>query len=176
MLGFGIFQTCLAVTSSPRTSGRGLIVELPDGCNIRCPTCIAGSAPGLDNLRSPERVARHIAGVNRESKLAALFLSGGEPTIHPNLPDFMEAVERCEVKHRILVTNGVRIARERKYAFELFSPQPKEWEVFLQFDSLRRDALVNIRGSDLRAVRLNALHFSESEKIATTLVCVVRII
>jgi uncharacterized radical SAM superfamily Fe-S cluster-containing enzyme len=48
------------------------------------------------------------------------------------------------------------------------------FEVYLQFDSLKRDALENIRGADLRKVRDQALANLEAAAISTTLVCVVK--
>ena len=44
------------------------------------------------------------------------------------------------------------------------------FEVYLQFDSLKRDALMNLRGADLTAVRAQALAALERNNISTTLV------
>ena len=48
------------------------------------------------------------------------------------------------------------------------------FEVYLQFDSLKREALENLRGADLRKVREQALANLEAAGISTTLVCVVK--
>src|SRR5690349_11597295 len=44
------------------------------------------------------------------------------------------------------------------------------FEVYLQFDSLRRDALMQLRGADLVKVRAQALEALERHNISTTLV------
>jgi hypothetical protein len=64
-------------------------------------------------------------------------------------------------------TNGVRIAREAGFAERLAAFMPR-FEVYLQFDSLRREALMELRG--VSKVRLQALEALERNNISTTLV------
>jgi len=47
-------------------------------------------------------------------------------------------------------------------------------EVYLQFDSLQRDALVELRGADLRKIRQQALENLERAGLSTTLVATVK--
>src|SRR6201996_4720689 len=47
-------------------------------------------------------------------------------------------------------------------------------EVYLQFDSLQRDALVNLRGADLRKIRQQALENLERHGVSTTLVATIK--
>jgi uncharacterized radical SAM superfamily Fe-S cluster-containing enzyme len=47
-------------------------------------------------------------------------------------------------------------------------------EVYLQFDSLRREALLDLRGADLSRVRLQALEALERVGVSTTLVATVK--
>ena len=47
-------------------------------------------------------------------------------------------------------------------------------EVYLQFDSLRPEALKTLRGADLTRIRRQALEALEKEAISTTLVVVVK--
>jgi uncharacterized radical SAM superfamily Fe-S cluster-containing enzyme len=73
----------------------------------------------------------------------------------------------------MLNTNGVRIANEPDFAARLAEFGPG-FEVYLQFDSLEKPALENIRGADLRGVRERALANLERAGLATTLVAVVK--
>jgi len=47
-------------------------------------------------------------------------------------------------------------------------------EIYLQFDSMKRDALMNLRGADLRGLRQQALENLERHGISTTLVVTVK--
>src|SRR5262249_26962786 len=77
------------------------------------------------------------------------------------------------IRHVMLNTNGIRIARDKDFVAALAELRPG-FEVYLQFDSLQREALENLRGADLRRVRDEALANLEAAGISTTLVCVVK--
>src|SRR6185295_2549154 len=66
-------------------------------------------------------------------------------------------------------TNGVRIAQDDAFAARLAEYMP-DFEVYLQFDSFERDALLALRGADLRQVRERALERLNRYDISTTLV------
>src|SRR5260221_9951601 len=77
------------------------------------------------------------------------------------------------IRHVMINTNGVRIAREPDFVARL-AEQEAGSEIYLQFDSLKRDALMNLRGADLRSVRRAALENLERHNISTTLVVTVK--
>jgi uncharacterized radical SAM superfamily Fe-S cluster-containing enzyme len=70
-------------------------------------------------------------------------------------------------------TNSLRIAREPEFVARL-AENKRGLEVYLQFDSLERDALINLRGADLRRIRQQALENLESHGVSTTLVATVK--
>jgi len=70
-------------------------------------------------------------------------------------------------------TNGLRIAQEPDFVTQL-AERKRGLEIYLQFDSLERDALMNLRGADLRRVRREALENLERHGISTTLVVTVK--
>ncbi len=100
-------------------------------------------------------------------------ISGGEPTIHPQILDILHAAKARPIRHLMLNTNGIRIAQDTAFVAELAKLAPG-FEVYLQFDSLKSAALKNIRGADLSTVRERALANLEAAGISTTLVVVVK--
>jgi uncharacterized radical SAM superfamily Fe-S cluster-containing enzyme len=152
----------------------GMIVELLDKCDIACPTCIAGSSPELTNLRMPGIVDRRIDAVQRRQRLDGVFLSGGEPTIHPQLFDFMSVVDSKNLSRKVLITNGLRLARDEDFRDDLLPRLADGWEVFLQFDVLDAEILKDIRGDDFVSDRIRAVEALGSYKIPTTLVSVAK--
>jgi hypothetical protein len=66
-------------------------------------------------------------------------------------------------------TNGIRIAHDEEFAKRLADYMP-QFEIYLQFDSLRREPLMQLRGADLRSVRQRALDRLNTLGISTTLV------
>lgn len=150
------------------------MVELTDDCNIKCATCIAGSCPGGQMYVSLEDMNKIIDTLYLEKEtIDLLMLSGGEPTIHPQILDIIDLCKKRGVRHLMLISNGVRIAKDESFVNEL-SKRKQNLEIYLQFDSLRPESLLDIRGLDLSEVRRNAVKMLEKYKITSTLVCIVK--
>jgi len=150
------------------------ILEIIDDCNMRCPTCIAGSFPGAGNGKSIEEIERMLDTiVESEGQPDLVMVSGGEPTIHPQILEILRRVKERPIKHFMLITNGRLIASDKAFVSQL-EQYKEQFEVYLQFDSLRANVLLDIRGEDLRDTRKRAIENLESAGIATTLVCVVK--
>ncbi|HEY2444262.1 MAG TPA: radical SAM protein [Rhizomicrobium sp.] len=150
------------------------LIEINDACNLECPICFAESSPTRAVHRSLEEIDAMLETlVESEGNPDLVQISGGEPTIHPEIIGILRLAKSKPIRHIMLNTNGIRIATDKAFVDELAGLKPG-FEVYLQFDSLRRDALVNIRGADLRKVRAQALTHLEAAGISTTLVCVMK--
>jgi uncharacterized radical SAM superfamily Fe-S cluster-containing enzyme len=100
-------------------------------------------------------------------------ISGGEPTLHPEFFAILDAAKRRPIKHLMINTNGLRIAKEPEFAARLAAYQPG-FEVYLQFDSLRDEVHQDLRGARLAEIRLRALEHLNTHDISTTLVVTVK--
>src|SRR5207342_3581073 len=96
-----------------------------------------------------------------------------EPTLHPDFFAILDAAKRRPIKHLMINTNGLRIAKEPDFAARLAAYQPG-FEVYLQFDSLRDEVHQELRGARLRDIRLRALEQLNRHDISTTLVVTVK--
>jgi uncharacterized radical SAM superfamily Fe-S cluster-containing enzyme len=149
------------------------IVEITDHCNLRCPVCYADSGPHRPGFRALAEVERMLdAVVLNEGEPDVVQISGGEPTLHPDLFAILDAARRRPIKHLMLNTNGIRIANEKGFA-ERLSEYAPGFEVYLQWDSLRPQALKALRGVDLSLVRERALEQLNRVGLSTTLVMTV---
>ncbi len=149
------------------------LVEIADACNLSCPVCYAASGPHRSEMRSLAEIERMLdAVVRNELEPDVVQISGGEPTIHPDFFAILDAAKRRPIRHLMLNTNGVRIAEDEEFARRLADYQPG-FEIYLQFDSLRREPLMALRGADLRRVRERALERLDRLGISTTLVVTV---
>ena len=150
------------------------LVEITDACNLACPICYAESGPHRQMHRSMEQVAFMLDCVVRNEKEPDIVqISGGEPTIHPQFFEILDAAKRRPIKHLMVNTNGIRIAQEPDFAKRLKDYLPG-FELYLQFDSLEEAPLRDLRGADLRRVRLQALENLNKHNISTTLVMTVK--
>lgn len=146
------------------------LIEVTDRCNLTCPTCYASSSPTHGKHRTFDEIKRMIdVIVKSEGEPDVVQLSGGEPTIHP---DFFEILDYCKtqpIKHLMVNTNGIRIANDPGFAEKLATYMP-DFEIYLQFDSFRKEVLESMRGKDLRDVRMNAIQKLNELNLSTTLV------
>jgi len=146
------------------------LVEVTDACNLRCPICYANSGPERQTHRSLETIEAMLdAVVANEGEPDIVQISGGEPTIHPQFFEILDAAKRRPIRHLMVNTNGVRIARDAAFAERLASYKPA-FEIYLQFDSLRPRPLEVLRGADLREIRMKALERLNALDISTSLV------
>src|SRR6267154_3634815 len=150
------------------------LIEINEHCNLTCPVCFAESSPARDKQLPLATVERMLdALVASEGEPDLLQISGGEPTLHPDLFAIIAAAKRRNVRHVMLNTNGIRIAAEPDFAARLAECAPR-FEIYLQFDALSRAALQTIRGADLRRSHAMALANLEKVGLSTTLVATVR--
>jgi 7,8-dihydro-6-hydroxymethylpterin dimethyltransferase len=150
------------------------LIEVNEECNLTCPVCFADSSPKKSRTLSLD-VIEHMmdALVASEGEPDLLQISGGEPTLHPQILDILRLAKTKPIRHLMLNTNGIRIAREPEFAAALAEFKPG-FEVYLQFDSLDPASLKTLRGADLSKVRIEALTNLERHNISTNLVVVVK--
>ncbi|MCI3135490.1 radical SAM protein [Phenylobacterium aquaticum] len=146
------------------------ILEINEACNLSCPVCFAESSVKREAHRPMAEIEAMLdALVASEGEPDLVQISGGEPTLHPQFFEILAAAKARPIRHLMINTNGLRIAREAGFAERLAAFMPR-FEVYLQFDSLSRDALMELRGADLTKVRQQALEALERCNIPTTLV------
>ena len=149
------------------------LIEICDACNLSCPICYAESGPHRTTYRSLEQVEAMLdCIVTNEREPDVVQISGGEPTIHPQFFEILDAAKRRPIRHLMVNTNGIRIAQDEEFAKRLATYMP-QFELYLQFDSQRRDPLMTLRGADLRSIREKALERLNKLNISTTLVVTV---
>jgi 7,8-dihydro-6-hydroxymethylpterin dimethyltransferase len=146
------------------------IVEVTDRCNLSCPTCYAMSSPSYGRHRSLEEIEKMLdIIVANEGEPDVVQISGGEPTIHPEFFEILDIAKKKPIKHLMVNTNGIRIAKDFEFTKRLASYMP-DFEIYLQFDSFKPDALATLRGKDLTEVRKKALEHLNQLNLSTTLV------
>jgi len=146
------------------------IIEITDRCNLACPTCYAGSSPTYGRHRTLEEVKTMLdVIVANEKEPDVVQISGGEPTLHPQFFEILDYAKTLPIRHLMVNTNGIEIAKDKEFARRLKTYAP-DFEIYLQFDSFRDDALFELRGAHLRKIREKALEHLNEFNLSTTLV------
>lgn len=150
------------------------LLEVTDHCNLECPICYAESSPKRKTYKTLREIEFLLdAIVSNEGEPDIVQISGGEPTTHPDFFAILDAAKARPIKHLMINTNGIRIAKDLEFSRRLSEYKPG-LEVYLQFDSLRENVLQELRGANLHEVRLRALANLNKFNISTTLVAVLK--
>ncbi|HRG74910.1 MAG TPA: radical SAM protein [Leptospiraceae bacterium] len=150
------------------------VLEITDRCNLTCPTCYAESSPSHGRHKTLEEIETMLdIIVANEGYADVVQISGGEPTIHPQIFEIIALAKSKQIRHIMLNTNGIRIAKDKEFVRKL-AEYKIGFEVYLQFDSFKKDALERLRGEDLREVRQKAIEHLDEFNISTSLVVTVQ--
>ena len=158
-----VLSTCLA------------LIEIVNSCNLACPTCYADSPVGtgtkLDSVPLDEIKARVQGVIDRKGKIEILQLSGGEPTLHPQLFELCAWLkDHPQIDFVLLNTNGVILARDATFAQRITQAFRGEGiQLYLQFDGTQAAGQRELRGTDLRVMREQAIANCAAAKLPVTL-------
>ncbi len=148
------------------------LIEVTNKCNLNCPLCYADSGEGefltLDNIEKMMDFFQDSEG----GKAEILQISGGEPTIHPDIIDILKMAKAKKFKYVMLNTNGIRIAEDEEFVREL-SQFVGGFEVYIQFDGFKTSTYEKLRGADILPMKQKAIDNLTRYKIPTTLVATI---
>jgi uncharacterized radical SAM superfamily Fe-S cluster-containing enzyme len=143
------------------------IIEINSVCNMDCPLCFADARPGF-NLSLPEVEQMLDDFVRTEGNPEVVQFSGGEPTLHPQIIEFVLAAKARGIRLVMINTNGKRIARDDRFLERLAEVKPV---LYFQFDGFDSETYRILRGQpDILAEKLLALDRLAKVGIDVTLV------
>lgn len=129
------------------------VIEITNACNLSCPTCFA-DAHGKSFLTKEQVSDMLDLLVQCEGKPEVVQISGGEPTIHPDLFGILKTARNKGIKYLQLNTNGVRIAQDDNFLEQLAETKPA---IYLQFDGFSDDIYRKLRGVELLDTKIKAI-------------------
>jgi hypothetical protein len=143
------------------------IIEVNSACNMDCPLCFAEAGPGF-SLTVEEVEAMLDDFVRTEGSPEVVQFSGGEPTIHPQIIDFVKAAKDRGIPFVMINTNGKRIARDDRFLEQLNQARPS---LYFQFDGFDAETYRIIRGEPgILEEKLRALDRLAAIGLSVTLV------
>ncbi|OGO34256.1 MAG: hypothetical protein A2W35_12040 [Chloroflexi bacterium RBG_16_57_11] len=136
------------------------IIEVNSACNLDCPLCLADA---LGPSRAGQGFELTYEQVNfildrfviTEGQPEVVQFSGGEPSLHPRILEFIALAQAKGISYVMLNTNGIRIARDDRFLEGLAKLKP---HIYLQFDGFDPETSLRLRGrADLLETKLKAL-------------------
>lgn len=150
------------------------LLDITSQCNLSCPACFAQSSPEASLYLPLEQVMHAVeTAIDRENgKLDIVMLSGGEPTVHPQIGEMIQRLIALPITRVIVNTNGVKLANEDAF-LEFVAHHRDRVEIYLQYDGQRVQTQRELRGADLRDVKRRVVERLSDKRIFTTLVMTV---
>lgn len=142
------------------------VIEITDQCNLNCPVC-------LKNFNQPfSLTTEEFKGIIQnllatEEKIDVINLSGGEPTLHPQLESLIQIALDLGVSQVSISTNGISLLKDKKIQ-EVF--KRTRTIAALQFDGFSPSSSLFFRGVDLVEKKLELINQLEAEGIDYSLV------
>ncbi|HIH43799.1 MAG TPA: radical SAM protein [Candidatus Methanoperedenaceae archaeon] len=132
----------IAIPSSPLPSLRYMLLHLTQECNLDCRHCYITKKEGDMTPGTFERAVRGFEDMGG----IKLMLTGGEPLLHPDLPELLGILDSTRL-HKVVLTNGTLIDAETA---RLLSGHVHEVQVSI--DGIRTHDMLRGKGTFERAM------------------------
>jgi uncharacterized radical SAM superfamily Fe-S cluster-containing enzyme len=145
------------------------VVTITSACNLDCPICYVHNKNddafhmGVADF---ERILAHLVN-DHGGELDIVNLTGGEPTLHPHVLDFLQLAQQQGLHRVTICSNGVRLAKEEALVRRLGELNAR---IALSFDTFNREADYKLQGAQLLPLKLRCLELLEKYNVDTTLI------
>jgi uncharacterized radical SAM superfamily Fe-S cluster-containing enzyme len=142
------------------------VVPITSSCNLDCPICYTINKNESAHLMSADdlsRILTHLAEDHDE--LDIINFTGGEPTLHPQLLDFLAMCRERGIRRLTISTNGLKL-RDEAYVRKLAALDAR---IVLSLDTFRPDTDRVLLGANTVRVKLEVLDLLEKHDVATTI-------
>jgi uncharacterized radical SAM superfamily Fe-S cluster-containing enzyme len=137
------------------------VIEITDKCNLNCPLCFAQTS---GSFSLPLEKVKEMVDLYMkcEGKPEVLQISGGEPTVHPDIFKILEYVGEKGIVYPLLNTNGIKLA-DREFARKISETMENKVSykgvpiIYIQFDGFDDDIYRTLRGRPLLDIKMKAL-------------------
>lgn len=148
------------------------VFSITNDCNLNCPICFTYNRPDRKYFMSVEET-RQIIGqiVEKSGGVQLINLTGGEPTLHPDLFAVLDACRSEGIGRITMNTNGIRIAEDQAFAERI---RESGVQLVLSLDTLDPEKSRIIHGKDITGAKQACLERLEALNIPTTIlpVCI----
>ena len=143
------------------------VFSITNDCNLDCPKCFTYNRPDKKYYKSVADTKKIIKEIIRLSGgVQVMNLTGGEPTLHPELGKIIKACRHKKIGRITMNTNGLRLARDPGLAAELKSLGV---QAVISVDTFNPAKSRRIAGRDVTAEKRKALEALEKHGVPTTI-------
>jgi hypothetical protein len=131
------------------------VMSVTNACNLNCPICFTYNRPDrLYHMPVGEMRATVDSIIGMSGGVDVINITGGEPTLHPQITDLLEVCQRPEIGRITMNSNGIRLAGDPGLCDRLAELGVC---VILSFNTFDPEVSVCIHGRDLVEMKLRAI-------------------
>jgi len=142
------------------------VVPITSACNLDCPICYTINKNENAHMLGKEEfesILRHLAEDHDE--LDIINFTGGEPTLHPQLLDFLQMCRDAGIRRLTISTNGLKLLDE-SYVRKLAALDAR---IVLSLDTFDPAVDKIMLGANTVRTKLAVLDLLEKHDVATTI-------
>lgn len=142
------------------------VIPITSACNLDCPICYTvnkNDDPHRMSLAHFQSILDRLARDHDEVDI--INFTGGEPTLHPQLADFLDLARAAGIRRLTVSTNGLKLLDE-SLVKRLAGVGAR---VILSLDTLRADVDKALLGANTVASKLKVLDLLAAHDVTTTL-------
>jgi 7,8-dihydro-6-hydroxymethylpterin dimethyltransferase len=146
------------------------VLSITNACNLRCPICFTYNRDDRTWHMPVEEMRRTVDWiVAAAGQVDLINLTGGEPTLHPNLLEILAVCRRPEIGRITMNSNGIRLAEDFDLCRRLADMNVC---VILSLNTLDPETSRRLHGRDLTAVKQQAIENMARAGVRMTLLLV----
>jgi uncharacterized radical SAM superfamily Fe-S cluster-containing enzyme len=146
------------------------VFSITNDCNLNCPICFTYNRPDQKYYKSVAETKQIIGHILAKAGCVDLInLTGGEPTLHPELFDILAACKQPGISRITMNTNGLKLAADKHFAAKI---KASGVQLVLSLDTFDKEKSLLIHGKDITDTKKQALKVIEELDIPVTILCV----
>ncbi len=143
------------------------VFSVTNACNMDCPICFTyNRADQKYHMSRAELRTLLDKLLARVGSVDLINITGGEPTLHPQILELLQECKRPEIGRITMNSNGLRLASDQSFCKALAD---LGIYVVLSFDTFKPERVLKIHGQDVIPEKRRALENLQRFGIGTTL-------
>lgn len=143
------------------------VFSITNACNLKCPICFTYNREDKKYFISRDEFKSIIDWIiESEKEIDLINITGGEPTLHPEIFSLLDIARRKEIGRITLNSNGIKLAQDEDFVKKL-----SEYGVYiiLSFNTQDRNITKMLHGSDILDYKYKALENLEKYNVPATI-------
>lgn len=142
------------------------VVPITSACNLDCPICYTVNKNDDAFMLSKESFAAILEHLKKNhDELDIINFTGGEPTLHPELPELLRMSRAAGIRRLTISTNGLKL-KDEAYVRELADCDAR---IVLSLDTFDPEIDKTMLGANTVKTKLGVLDLLEKHQVTTTI-------